>query len=154
MTTLEQLRIRFNGLTISQKKEFIDNLQQKLKEQNNAEYAQFLNECVSVYTSELLVANPSNPYPNVNNVYAPPGSMNYEMKTHVPSLVLSIVGLVFSLLLPLITYPCSIAGLVLAVNHRSTYKTTAALVMCIIGLVLAVVNSAIGAYLAISGLLF
>jgi hypothetical protein len=76
------------------------------------------------------------------------------MKTHAPSLVLSIIGLVFALLLPIVTYTCSIVGLVMAINNRNTYKTTPALVLCIIGLVLAIINSAIGAYMGMNGMLF
>jgi hypothetical protein len=71
------------------------------------------------------------------------------MRIHVPSLVLSIIGLVFALLLPIVTYPCSIVGLVLAVRKRSEYKTTAALVMCIIGLVLAAANSILGVIMTV-----
>ena len=78
----------------------------------------------------------------------------YEKKVHVASLVLSIIGLVFSILFPLVTYPCSIVGLVMAVKKRPTNKTTAAFVMCIIGLVIALINSAIGAYMGANGLLF
>ena len=74
-------------------------------------------------------------------------------KIHVASLVLSIIGLVFSLLFPLVTYPCSIVGLVMAVKKKSECKTTAALVMCIIGLVIAIINSSIGAFMGINGML-
>ena len=77
-----------------------------------------------------------------------------EIKLHVPSLVLSIVGLVFSLLLPIITFVCSIVGLVMANNNRETHKTKAAYIMCIIGLIIAVINSAFGAYLGATGRLF
>jgi len=73
---------------------------------------------------------------------------------HVSSLVLSIIGLVFSILLPIVTYPCSIVGLVKAVKNRATHKTTAAFVMCIIGLVVAIANSAIGAFMGVQGMLF
>ena len=75
-------------------------------------------------------------------------------KTYVPSLVLSIVGLVFALLLPLVAYPCLIVGLVLAVRRRATHKTMAATVMCIVGLVVALVNSTIGACMAIADYLY
>jgi len=75
-------------------------------------------------------------------------------KIHVPSLVLAIVGLVFALLLPLVAYPCLIVGLVLAVKKRGTHKTMAALVMCIIGLIVAVVNSALGACMAVAELMY
>ena len=75
------------------------------------------------------------------------------MKTHVPSLVLSIIGLIFSILFPLVTYPCSIVGLVQSVKKKGEFKTTAAFVLCIIGLVIAIINSAIGAFMGATGML-
>jgi len=77
-----------------------------------------------------------------------------DVKVHISSLVLSIIGLVFSLLLPIVTYPCSIVGLVLAIKKRNTHKTTAAIVMCIISFVVAIANSAIGAFMGATGQLF
>ena len=49
---IDHLRSSFNTMNTAQKKVFIDNLTQKLKGVNNAEYTKFLNECVSVYNSE------------------------------------------------------------------------------------------------------
>ena len=80
--------------------------------------------------------------------------MEQQKSVHTSSLVLSIIGLVFALLLPIVTYPCSIVGLVLAIKRRDTHNTTAAIVMCIIGLVLAIINSAIGAFMGATGMLF
>ena len=74
-------------------------------------------------------------------------------KTHVASLVLSIVGFVFAILLPLIAYPCAIVGLVLSVKRRHSHKTTAAMVLCIIALIVALINSVLGAFLAVAELL-
>jgi len=65
-------------------------------------------------------------------------------KIHVPSLVLMIIGAVFALILPIITYCCSIPSLVMSITKRHTHKTTYAIVINIIALVLAVVNSALG----------
>ena len=73
-------------------------------------------------------------------------------KLHTPSLVLSIIGLVFSLLFPLVTYPCSIIALVQSVKHGKTHKTTAALVMSVIALPIAVINSIAGAVMGAMGL--
>jgi len=70
-------------------------------------------------------------------------------KVHWLSLILSIIGLVFSIILPIVAYPCLIVGLVQAVKKKTAYKTSAALVMCIIGLVIAIANSAIGAYMGV-----
>ncbi|MCC8043801.1 MAG: hypothetical protein LIO69_09920 [Oscillospiraceae bacterium] len=67
-----------------------------------------------------------------------------EKKIHVPSLVLAIIGLVAALLLPIITYICSIISLVLSIMKRETHKTKACIVIDIVGLVLALANSILG----------
>ena len=77
----------------------------------------------------------------------------YPMSVHGLSLTLSIVGLIFSLLLPIIALPCLIVGLVQAIKKKPIFKTTAAIVMCIIGLVITIANSAIGAFMGANGLL-
>ena len=82
-----------------------------------------------------------NDYNNYN------GNTNIEKKVHVPSLVLMIIGAVFSLLLPIVTYPCSIISLVMSITKRHTHKTTYAIVINIIALVLAAANSALGVML-------
>ncbi len=69
---------------------------------------------------------------------------------HVPSLVLSIVGLVFALLLPIVAYVCCIVGLVLAYKYREANQTIAAMVMCIVGLAIALINSILGAMIMTS----
>jgi hypothetical protein len=79
---------------------------------------------------------------------------NSSRKIHVPSLILSFIGLVFAILLPLVTYPCSIVGFVLGIKKRNTHSTTIAIVVCIIGLVLASINSATGAFTGASDLFF
>ena len=75
------------------------------------------------------------------------GSANIEKKVHVPSLVLMIIGAVFALLLPIVTYPCSIISLVMSISKRNTHKTTYAIVINIIALIIAVINSALGVML-------
>ena len=72
------------------------------------------------------------------------GNTNAEKKIHVPSLVLMIIGAVFALLLPIVTYPCSIISLVMSITKRHTYKTKYAIVINIIALVLAAANSVLG----------
>ena len=79
-----------------------------------------------------------NDYNNYN------GNTNIDKKIHVPSLVLMIIGAVFALLLPIVTYPCSIISLVMSITKRHTYKTKYAIVINIIALVLAAANSALG----------
>lgn len=75
------------------------------------------------------------------------GNTDIEKKVHVPSLVLMIIGAVFSLLLPIVTYPCSIISLVMSISKRHTHKTTYAIVINIIALIIAVINSALGVML-------
>lgn len=70
-----------------------------------------------------------------------------EKKIHVPSMVLSIIGLLFSLLLPIVTYPCSIVALVMSVNNKAAYKTKPQFIIAIIGLILAAANSILGVVL-------
>ena len=82
-----------------------------------------------------------NDYNNYN------GNTSIEKKIHVPSLVLMIIGAVFSLLLPIVTYPCSIISLVMSISKRHTHKTTYAIVINIIALIIAVINSALGVML-------
>lgn len=65
-------------------------------------------------------------------------------KIHVPSLVLMIIGAVFALLLPIVTYPCSIISLIMSIVKRKDFKTTYAIVINIIVLMIAVVNSILG----------
>ena len=84
---------------------------------------------------------------NNYNVYNENTSMSTEKKVHVPSMVLMIIGAVFALLLPIITYPCSIISLVMSIAKRHTHKTIYAIVINIIALVLALANSALGVML-------
>lgn len=65
-------------------------------------------------------------------------------KHHTSTLVLMIIGLVFALLLPIVTYSCSIISLVFAVTKRKEYKTKYAIILNIIALVIALANSVLG----------
>lgn len=81
---------------------------------------------------------------NVYNAYesqTPSGK-----KVHVPSMALMIIGAAFAamFLLPIVTYGCSITSLVMSIKKRHTHKTTYAIVINIIALLLAVVNSVLG----------
>ena len=90
--------------------------------------------------------NQQQPYQNGYNPYVTP--QNQEKKSMRASiLVLSIIGLVFSLLFPLVTYPCSIIGLTMANKHKNDEKTQPAIVMNIIALFVAVINSTLGVML-------
>lgn len=81
---------------------------------------------------------------NQNSYNEMPTENNGGKKVHVPSMVLMIIGSVFSLLLPIITYPCSIISLVMSIQKRDTHKTTYAIVINIIALVIALANSILG----------
>lgn len=63
-----------------------------------------------------------------------------KKKIHVPSLVLMIVGLVFSFISPIVTYVCSIISLVMSIRKRRSNKTTYAIVLNIIALLIAAAN--------------
>ncbi|MGN0637168.1 MAG: hypothetical protein ACI4J0_02255 [Huintestinicola sp.] len=70
-----------------------------------------------------------------------------EKKIHIPSLVLMIIGAVFALLLPIVTYPCSIISLVFSIKNRETHKTGFIIAINIIALILALANSVLGVML-------
>lgn len=74
-------------------------------------------------------------------------SVETKKKIHVPSLVLMIIGALFALVLPIVTYPCSIVSLVMSITKRHTHKTTYAIVINIIALIIALVNSTLGVLL-------
>jgi len=63
-----------------------------------------------------------------------------KKKVHVPSLVLMIIGALFCLLIPLVTYVTSIPSLIMSIVKRKEYKTTYAIVINSIALVLAIAN--------------
>ena len=67
---------------------------------------------------------------------------------HIPSLVLMMIGALFALILPIVTYPCSIISLVMSIVNRKTHKTTYAIVINIIALIIALINSALGVLIA------
>lgn len=70
---------------------------------------------------------------------------NSQKKLCVPSLVLGIVGVFFSLFLPFVSYGCSIPGLVIGMkNKRKNYNSTPGIALNIIAIALSVINSALG----------
>ena len=84
---------------------------------------------------------------NNYNVYNENASVSTEKKVHVPSMVLMIIGAVFALLLPIITYPCSTISLVMSIVKRRENKTKYAIVINIIALIAALANSVLGVML-------
>ncbi len=70
---------------------------------------------------------------------------NSRRKLCVPSLVLGIVGVFFSLFLPFVSYGCSIPGLVIAFNKKKKdYNSKPGMILNIIAIALSVINSALG----------
>jgi lipopolysaccharide export LptBFGC system permease protein LptF len=59
----------------------------------------------------------------------------------VAALVLALVTIAAAPFIPLVSYACGIVGLVFAIRHRKSKRTTVALVLCIVGLVGAVVSN-------------
>ena len=84
---------------------------------------------------------------NNYNVYNENTNVSEKKKVHVPSMVLMIIGAVFALLLPIITYPCSIISLVMSIVKRHENKTKYAIVINIIALIAALANSVLGVML-------
>lgn len=65
---------------------------------------------------------------------------NGKKPLDVPALVPGIVALAASPFIPLVSYVCGIIGLVFSVKHRKNQNTTAALIICIIGLICGVIS--------------
>lgn len=75
---------------------------------------------------------------------------NERKKLCVSSLVLGIVGLVFSLFIPAAAYACSVPGLIAGVKkHRRNYSASAGIVLNIIALSIALINSVLGVIMTI-----
>ncbi len=75
---------------------------------------------------------------------------NQIQKICVSSLALGIVGLVFSSFLPVVSYACSIPGLVFAVTKKKkNYNCTAGLALNIIAISIAAINSLLGIIMTI-----
>ena len=68
------------------------------------------------------------------------------------ALVLGIVTVVAAAFSPLISYVCGIIGLVFAIKHRREKRTTVALILCIVGLIAAVVSNVIAARILMEAL--
>lgn len=63
----------------------------------------------------------------------------------VAALVLSIVTVVVAAFIPLVSYVCGIIGIIFAIKHRKKKRTTVALLLCIVGLIGAVISNVIAA---------
>ena len=75
---------------------------------------------------------------------------NERKKLCVSSLVLGIVGVVFSLFIPIAAYACAIPGLITGVRkQRKNYRASAGIVLNIVALSLALINSVLGIIMTI-----
>lgn len=84
---------------------------------------------------------------NNYNIYNENTNISTDKNVHVPSMVLMIIGAVFSILFTYVTYACSTISLVMSIKHRHTNKTKYAIVINIIALVVALANSVLGVML-------
>lgn len=75
---------------------------------------------------------------------------NGRKKLCVSSLVLGIVGLIFSFIIPVVTYACAIPGLVIGIKKRKkNYSSSAGISLSIVALSLALINSVFGVLMTI-----
>ena len=71
-------------------------------------------------------------------------------KLCVSSLVLSIVGLVFSFFLPVVSYACAIPGLIIGIKkRRKNYSSSAGISISIVALSIALINSVLGVVMTV-----
>lgn len=71
-------------------------------------------------------------------------------KLCVSSLVLSIIGLVFSFILPFVSYACAIPGLIIGVKRRGkNYSSSAGISISIVALSIALINSVLGVVMTV-----
>lgn len=75
---------------------------------------------------------------------------NSRKKLCVSSLVLGIVGLIFSFILPVVSYACAIPGLVIGLKRRRrNYSSSAGISLSIVALSLALINSVFGVLMTV-----
>ncbi|MEG0614630.1 MAG: hypothetical protein RR540_02660 [Oscillospiraceae bacterium] len=68
--------------------------------------------------------------------------MVYKNKVSMPSLILGIVGVVFSIVVPIVTYACSIPGLIIGLRDKKrAYRAKAGISLNIVALAIAFINS-------------
>ena len=73
-------------------------------------------------------------------------------KLYTGGIALGIIGIIFSVIFPAVSYSCSIPGLVLSVKRsRKGYKTAAAVVLNIISVSMAMVNSSLAMIITAKG---
>jgi hypothetical protein len=94
------------------------------------------------------MVQPSAPFPGPTDSVSQPGGGKA-----IASLSLGCLGLI-AWFLPIVGFPVTITGLVLGIQSRKGPRkgmASAAIVLCIIGLILTAANAAFGAYLGATG---
>ena len=59
LANINEMRTYYNGLSLLQKREFLVNLERKLKGQKNSKYKEFLKECIEKYNRDARERNSS-----------------------------------------------------------------------------------------------
>ena len=77
---ISEMRIYYRGLTLSQKKEFICNLERKLQGKKSTDHHQFLRECVAAYNEEARKHNSGKPSQAGVNKPSKPTALSKEEK--------------------------------------------------------------------------
>lgn len=67
-----------------------------------------------------------------------------KKKTCTSGVVLGIIGIVFALFIPAVSYSCSITGLAVSVKKSKTHKSSAAIALNIVAISIAAINSICG----------
>jgi len=70
--------------------------------------------------------------------------MEEKKKLNVSGMVLGIIGTVFAFFLPVVTYACSITGLVCGIRKRRIKNSTASIALNTTALIIAAFNSIVG----------
>lgn len=89
---------------------------------------------------------------STNPLFQEPASKpkRYHEPTHVASLVLGILSIIFSLLIALVGDILGIIGICTAVSRRSEYNVTAGLTCSIIGLCLSIMSHVLAIIMMVS----
>lgn len=125
----------------------------------NADGSSFCGQCGTPLNAGAPMYPPQNqPQSQWQQQYQyPNGSVYIQTKEprkapHKAPLVLGIIGILFALILPIITYGCSIPGLIMAnsdirdgLTHKHTYR-----ILNIVALALAALNSFVAVVSALS----
>lgn len=74
-----------------------------------------------------------------------------QLPMHTPSLVLGILSICFALLIPLVSYVCSIIGLSLTSGMKDAYRIKPGKICCIVGFIIALISHFLAFLLSYAG---